>query len=150
MAHRLAVRWSRISAHFNGAEGSIASSPNCDTSTPWSDSSSPLCCRSSVESRGGVWPARLDWQQRRLWRTPLPWPSMHCRLLQKEKESSCGDPGDHEKGASSYGQHQQRAEIVIARLSTKGALFFHVSQSMSLEVHRQSVNVREKLEVLSA
>ena len=47
------------------------------------------------------------------------------RFLDKHEKRLCRHPGDHQKGTSRDGKHHERAEMMIARLSTQGSSLSH-------------------------
>ena len=50
---------------------------------------------------------------------------MDWRFLKKEEKALRSDPCNKEKNAGSYGEDQQRSDVVIVRLATQWAALFH-------------------------
>ena len=49
-------------------------------------------------------------------------------LLKKEKERLCGHPDDQQESRSSHCEHYERPKLMIVRLPTQRAFFFHSTQ----------------------
>jgi fructose-1-phosphate kinase PfkB-like protein len=49
--------------------------------------------------------------------------------LEKDKKRVCGNPRHHQESANRYGQHQERAEMMIVTLTAQRASFFHAEKA---------------------
>jgi hypothetical protein len=51
---------------------------------------------------------------------------------EEDKRRLCGNPRDQQESARRYGQHQERAEMMIVTLTAKGtSFFFHAKRVYS-------------------
>jgi hypothetical protein len=48
--------------------------------------------------------------------------------LKKDKKRLCGNPRHQKESTSRYGQHQERAEMMIVSLTAQRASFFHAER----------------------
>jgi hypothetical protein len=58
-------------------------------------------------------------------------------FLEEEKDRLCRHPGDQQKAAGRYSQHDERSEMMIIRLPAQWAFFFHRGRLRRLAKLRQ-------------